>query len=376
MPNKLEEKDWALLLQRIKEGKCTPFIGAGACAGKIPVGSQIASEWAKKYDYPMQDSYDLIHVAQFVAVTEDSMTTKEEICKKIKELLKGVTNEYFETPDELYGVLADLPLPVYLTTNYDDLLERALESRGKEPIQEICRWNKRLMELKTMLSDFDPTPERPLVFHLHGSCEVPESLVLTEDDYLDFLAAISEVQKMIPPRIQDAFAGTSLLFLGYSIADWDLKVIFQLFTLRSISRTHMSVQLVPSNVSEAQKKEAQEYLDKYFEGLHIQVYWQDCREFAAELKTRWERLDKELQVKKEKAAEKEKAEKILQMEKKRSEKERAENELQEKAESRRHIFKILAAFCIIIILILIILILVGFITVLKNFHLLYIYYLF
>ncbi len=65
-----------------------PFFGPGACAGKIPVGSQIASEWAKKYDYPMEDSDDLIKVAQFVAVTKDAMIPKEEMCRKINELLK------------------------------------------------------------------------------------------------------------------------------------------------------------------------------------------------------------------------------------------------------------------------------------------------
>jgi hypothetical protein len=74
VPNMLEEKDWDLLLRRIKSWKCTPFLGAGACCEKIPIGSQIAEEWAKKYDYPMEDSDDLIRVAQFVAVTEDHKT--------------------------------------------------------------------------------------------------------------------------------------------------------------------------------------------------------------------------------------------------------------------------------------------------------------
>jgi len=291
----LEEKDWKLLLRRIKDGKCTPFLGAGACCEKIPIGSQIANEWAKKYDYPMEDSYDLIRVAQFVAVTEDAMTPKEEICKKINELLKEVTPKYFEIPDELHGVLADLPLPVYITTNYDDLMVRALKSRGKTPNQEICRWNKCLMQRKQTSSDFDPTPEKPLVFHLHGFCEIPESLVLTDDDYLDFLVAISMEQNLLPPRIQEAFTSTSLLFLGYRIADWDFKVLFRIlagYLERSISRTHISVQLVPGNVSETQKEKAQEYLDSYFAELHIQVYWHDCREFAAELKTRWEAFNR------------------------------------------------------------------------------------
>ena len=295
MPNMLEEKDWKLLLRRIKDGKCTPFLGAGACCEKIPIGSQIANEWAKKYDYPMEDSYDLIRVAQFVAVTEDAMTPKEELCKKINELLKEVTPKYFEIPDELHGVLADLPLPVYITTNYDDFMVRALKSRGKTPNQEICRWNNCIKQSKQTSSDFVPTPENPLVYHLHGFYEIPESLVLTEDDYLDFLVAISKDQNLLPPRIQEAFTNTSLLFLGYRIADWDFRVLFRILSEyldRSLTRKHISVQLVPGNVSETQKEKAQKYLDCYFAELQIQVYWQDCREFAAELKTRWEAFNR------------------------------------------------------------------------------------
>jgi hypothetical protein len=290
MLNKREDIDWDLLLGRIKDGKCTPFLGAGACVGKIPSGSQIAFEWAKKYGYPMEDSYDLIRVAQFVAVIKDPTTPKELMCKKINEIIKEVPPSYFENPDEPHGVLADLPLSVYITTNYDDFMERSLKSRGKAPIQEYCRWNKNIKKRKRMYPDFDPTPEKPLVFHLHGIYEVPESLVLTEDDYLDFLVAISRDLNMLPPRIQEAFADTSLLFLGYRIADWDFRVFFRILAeyLESNKKRHYSVQLVPGNVSETQKKEAKKYLDNYFEKLDIHVYWHECRDFAVELKSQWE----------------------------------------------------------------------------------------
>ncbi len=168
MANEQEEIDWDLLLGRIKDKNCTPFLGAGVCAGNIPFGSQIASEWAKKYDYPVEDCYDLIRVAQFVAVNKDAMVPKEVMCKKINELLKEVTQSYFEIPDEPHRVLADLQLLIYITTNYDDLMVRALKSRGKEPIKEYCRWNKSIQKHEQTSSDFDPTPENPLVFHLHG----------------------------------------------------------------------------------------------------------------------------------------------------------------------------------------------------------------
>ena len=58
------------------------------------------------------------------------------------------------------------------------------------------------------------------------------------------------------------------------------------------SRKHLSVQLVPGNVPETRKEKAQEYLDKYFNELDIHVYWQDCREFARELRTRWEAFNR------------------------------------------------------------------------------------
>ncbi|MDW5551007.1 SIR2 family protein [Methanosarcina sp.] len=297
MPKMLEEKDWDILLKRIKNGKCTPFLGSGACSEKISVISQLANEWAEEYDYPMEDSYDLARVAQFVAVIEeDEMFPRDEICNRITEMSEEVTPTYFETPDEIHGVLANLPLPVYITTTYDDLMVRALKSRGKTPIQEVCRWNEYLMQRKPTSLDFDPTPEKPLVYHLHGCYKIPESLVLTEDNYLDFLAAISRDQNLLPPRIQQAFGGTSLLLIGYKITDWDFRVLCRIldeYIGRSMVRKHISVQLVPGNVSETHEEKAQKYLDRYFEDLRIQVYWHDCHEFSAELKARWEAFNRD-----------------------------------------------------------------------------------
>ena len=70
-----------------------------------------------------------------------------------------------------------------------------------------------------------PTQANPVVFHLHGHYDVPESLVLTEDDYLDFLVAVSRDDGLLPHQIQKALAGASLLFLGYRLADWNFRVI-------------------------------------------------------------------------------------------------------------------------------------------------------
>jgi hypothetical protein len=58
---------------------------------------------------------------------------------------------------------------------------------------------------------------------------------------------------------------------------------------------HVSVQLNPvgDKASDAQKEEAQDYLNKYLGKLEIQVFWGDCREFAAELRKRWETFNRD-----------------------------------------------------------------------------------
>lgn len=288
--------DWDLLLERIKAGKCTPFLGAGACFGRIPLGSEIAQGWAEIHDYPLDDCRDLTRVAQFLAIKRDPMAPKEML---LRQHFVDVDPPDFDQPNEIHGLLADMPIPIYITTNYDSFMMQALKQRKhppKHPHREICRWNKLVREEPSILDDehnFEPTAENPVVFHLHGHDELPESMVLTEDDYLDFVIGISKDPDLIPRRIQRAFTGTSLLFLGYSLADWNFRVVFRSllgYLEKSLARVHVSVQLLPVERKEM-KEAATRYLNRYFEKLNVQMYWGTCREFAAEVRRRWQEFN-------------------------------------------------------------------------------------
>ena len=92
---------------------------------------------------------------------------------------------------------------------------------------------------------FTPSPANPLVFHLHGHNQVPESLVLTEDDYLTFLVNMSSQQVVFPPPVQCALAVDTLLFMGYSLSDWTFRVLIQ--TLRAVDRLSIAVLLPPQD---------------------------------------------------------------------------------------------------------------------------------
>lgn len=292
MAEKLKEMDWRILISRIAEGNCTPFIGAGACYGHLPLGEDIAKKLAEEYKYPLQDSDNLSRVAQFVTVEcEDAVFVKEEI---VRRWFKDRTPPDFEKPTEPLSVLADLPLKIYMTTNYDDFIFKALENRKKKPIPVLCRWNSLVKDNAPKAKVANPDPSNPLIFHFHGSTESPISMVVTEDDYLDFMVNLSRNDQLLPHRIRRALTGTSLLFIGYSITDLNFRVLFRSlvgYLEKSIKKRHVSVQLAPveKGTPQEQIERAQNYLDRYFGELKISIYWGTAVEFVSELKERWEK---------------------------------------------------------------------------------------
>ena len=190
---------------------------------------------------------------------------------------------------ELSMQMADL-----IAQNFGDF--RAL------PRREICRWNDSLLgEPSVFDSGYSPTVANPLVYHLHGHIALPESLVLTEDDYLDFLVKTSAEPDLIPPRVQKSFADTTLLFIGYRLGDLDFRVLLRSLAshlTRQPRRAHVSVQLITTGnmISQAQIQSAQEYLGDYCKELDIGVYWGKSRDFLAELRQRWQAFTRESQA--------------------------------------------------------------------------------
>ena len=108
MPESLPDKTWEILLNRIKERRCTPFLGAGACYGSLPLGAEIARKWAADHGYPFSNPDNLIEVAQFLAIKYDPLFAKELILQQFA----GVKSPDFRAPSEPHALLADLPLPI------------------------------------------------------------------------------------------------------------------------------------------------------------------------------------------------------------------------------------------------------------------------
>lgn len=291
---------WAELVRRIgsKRQTLTPFLGAGISQPPIPEAAKLAGMLASKEPkFPFLRYEDLMQVAQHMATLVDGDTPKAAVAELIKE------HGYPDLNDESqpHVILASLPIPVYLTTNYDDFMEKALQKKKRNPFTEVCRWNSELRRQPSYLMDNEPSADNPVVFHLHGHIKNPNSFVLTEDDYLDFMVNVRRYEgtpsdsdaQVLPPKIQELLSTTSLLFIGYGLRDWNLRLLLRALVKSadvSTIKIGVSVQLEPDDevVDEIGKAAAIEYLEKYFEGLNIRVFWGSAQEFLAKLKTHWD----------------------------------------------------------------------------------------
>ena len=312
-------RKWPALINNVKAGRCTPIVGPGV--GEWLVGSRrmIAERWAEAYGFPMAPTSreSLPQVAQFVAVAQDVSFMRDKLAEQVRNevwqrfgqglapeiknlrldaLISAAGKQYdVEHPGSPYHTLAQLPLPIYLTTNPDDLLGEALAAAGKAPVVEICRWNDDLAMLPSIYDqepDYRPTPQRPLVYHLFGRLSTPESVVLTEDDYFDFLIGVTSNNDLIPAVVRRALSDTALLFLGFNLDEWDFRVLFRSIMnregrARRGKYAHIAAQIDPEQSQTLEPDGARRYLEEYFGDSDISIFWGNVEDFSAELSTRW-----------------------------------------------------------------------------------------
>jgi len=317
---------WPALLGSIENGRALPILGAGMLESLIGDQRDQTRGWAEAHGYPgaPMDEEDLPHVAQFLSVVQAEEYVRntlfvEGLRARVEERLARLVGDPRPGPRRLpdaapidalvrrcgreqrardaqdpHRVLASLPLPVYVTTNADDLLFDALAEAGKDPQREFCRWASRA-ELPPGICQaepaYTPTISRPLVYYLFGHLSDPESIVLTIDDYLDHLLAVAKEPELIPKAVRAALARRALVFVGFRKDDWDFRALFRLIANQPGGEArrrfaHVAAQIEPDDGRLVAPERARQYLEQYFRHENITIYWGSVERFAADLAAR------------------------------------------------------------------------------------------
>jgi hypothetical protein len=308
---------WPFLLRKIEQQVCTPILGPGLTESLLGSQTEIARSWAQDYRYPLEPSEreSLPQVAQYLTVDQYKRAPYDELEGYLKKLIQERYANLLppelsqrsaqlddlilavggqrrkKDPFDPYRVLAELKLPIYITTNYDDLLAAAVKDVGNDPQTVLCPWNEYVDRLPSIYDSepgYQPTPERPLIYHLYGRLSEPKSVVLTEDDYFKFLTGVTRNNPRIPKDVLGALVDSALLVLGFRIDDWQFRILFHSLldqpgnTLRD-DHPHIAVQLQPEEERTVDPRRAREYLERYYDDAKIRLFWGTVEDFIYQL---------------------------------------------------------------------------------------------
>jgi hypothetical protein len=269
------------IAKAIADGRVVPFLGAGAnLCGRaggawtarpstcLPSGGELAAYLARSFDYPAGEPQDLARVSQYVTLTAGSGPLYEEL----HDVLDG---DYPPTP--LHEFLAAVPRAVrdkhrgsghhlIVTTNYDDVLERAFRRAG-EPF-DVASYVADGEERGKFLhwqADGDATvidkpneyralslEDRSVVLKIHGAIDRTnrdrDSFVITEDHYIDYLTR-TDVTSLVPVKLAAKLRKSHFLFLGYGLRDWNLRVMLhRIWGEQKLKYRSWAIQLHPQPI--------------------------------------------------------------------------------------------------------------------------------
>jgi SIR2-like domain len=322
VPNQLLGPHYDAVVPIVAEGRVVPFLGAGVnCAGRapgavwkepgaeLPNGRELAGWLAHKVGLGEQQ-WDLVRVSQYMETTlgpgelylrvrqalnyEARITPVHEFLAALPRRLRAAsaTDPRLEVEDTNLLIV---------TTNYDDTMERALQLAG-EPY-DVVSYVATGIHAGTFVhvpsGEEDPrrievpneyvgvsVAEQTVVLKLHGALHREQarqdSFVITEDNYIDYLAT-SDPLSVLPVTLAEKLQSSHLLFLGYGLQDWNLRVILRrLWGAQELGFTSWAVQLQPDEVEQ-----------RYWQNRNVEINDADLVEYVTELSERLARVLRE-----------------------------------------------------------------------------------
>ena len=223
------------VLSALFEGRLVPVLGAEV--------AELAARLARRFDYAENGS-SLPRVAQYVAVMRGSGPLYDELHALLEpESRPTHIHRFFAAVPPLLRERG-LPHQLLVTTSYDVALERAFLEAGEEfdVVSYVASGSNRgkfchirpdgsgqLVDLPNTYATELSLEQRTVILKLHGQVDCGpqrewESFVVTEDDYIDYLAK-SDVAAAVPVSLAAKLRRSHFLFLGYTMADWNLRVV-------------------------------------------------------------------------------------------------------------------------------------------------------
>jgi hypothetical protein len=303
--------------------ECIPILGPGLTEDILGSTREIAQKLAEKNKFPLEkwSLEDLPTVTQYLAIHGNTtkfpllelidMMKKRLVDRFGNDLPAGIDRQDFNAvlsgvgklrraanPMDPHRVLASKPFRYYVTVNPDELMEDALREANRCPMSEYARWNSVIAAKPTVADEYpnykEATVEHPLVYHLFGKFTEPDSLVITEDNYFDYLLRIvgnPEAKNRIANAVSSDMTLNALVFMGFRLDDWSFRVMLRSIYAKEGSGARagdpkawpcVGAQLLPEKDRIIDPEGTRAYFHDYLGSSKIDIYWGRVQDFIRE----------------------------------------------------------------------------------------------
>lgn len=132
---------------------------------------------------------------------------KAEVATYIKK--NSVIVDKYKKEIEMLSKLSEKNIAGVITTNYDDFVE-----------SNFIGYTKFVGQKQLIFSSIQGVAE---IFKIHGSIEEPDSLVINEQDYLEF----DKKSAYLAAKLMTIFMEYPIIFMGYFISDTNIQKIIK-----------------------------------------------------------------------------------------------------------------------------------------------------
>lgn len=237
----LSPQQWNDLCDAIRKNECVLLLGPNAATYE---GKYLQDHLAQKFADILQQEYKF-KAKQCNRPLFELVKLFGEVCPKSRfsTKIKNLISEFYEQlaskQISTYNLIANLPFRYIINTNADDVLEKALKAQ-KIPVNShfyhFSNPPHNAEVNKAVDSSFEDQGNWCLLYNLIGHYSEPSSLVLTEEDRLEFIEKILQNDKeSIPNNIAfhlvtrgEVKMPKTYLFIGFDFNEWYLRLIIHL----------------------------------------------------------------------------------------------------------------------------------------------------
>jgi DNA-binding SARP family transcriptional activator len=216
-------------------GRVVPVLGSDV--------ADLARELARRFEYP-ESNGGLARIAQYVAIMKGSGPLYDELHTLLAvDVPPTRVHRFFASLPPVLRARG-VPHQLLVTTSYDTALEQAFTDAGEafDVVSYLASGRNRgkfchlrpdgegtVIDVPNTYVTELSLDRRTVILKLHGHVERGderrwESFVVTEDDYIDYLAQ-TEIANAVPASLAARLRRSHFLFLGYTMADWNLRVV-------------------------------------------------------------------------------------------------------------------------------------------------------